>query len=89
MSAAVDTTGRGVSLSSQLSLLLLVLAALTFVSSVLVSTHNMRGYLDAQLAQSAQDTANSLGLSISPYVGGDDLTVADTMETAIFDFGAY
>lgn len=89
MSAAVDTTGRGVSLSSQLSLLLLVLAALTFVSSVLVSTHNMRGYLDAQLAQSAQDTANSLGLSISPYVGGDDLTVADTMVSAIFDSGAY
>lgn len=89
MSAAVDTTGRSVSLSSQLSLLLLVLAALTFVSSVLVSTHNMRGYLDAQLAQSAQDTANSLGLSISPYVGGEDLTVADTMVSAIFDSGAY
>lgn len=81
--------GRGISLSAQLSVLLIVLAALTFVSSVLVSTNNMRGYLDAQLAQAAQDTANSLGLSISPYVGGEDLTVADTMISAIFDSGAY
>lgn len=83
------TKSPGISLSAQLSVLLIALAALTFVSSVLVSTHNMRGYLDAQLAQAAQDTANSLGLSISPYVGGEDLTVADTMISAIFDSGAY
>lgn len=80
---------RGISLNLQLSVLLVVLALLTFVSSVLVSTSNMRSYLDTQLSQSAKDTANSLGLSISPYVGGDDITVAETMVSAIFDSGAY
>jgi diguanylate cyclase (GGDEF)-like protein len=88
MTSTDHSSGPSLSLSSQLSILLLVLAALTFVSSVLVSTSNMRSYLDAQLAQSAQDTANSLGLSISPYVGAD-LTVAETMIAAIFDSGAY
>lgn len=89
MTPPSDKTGQGLSLSTQLSVLLVILAALTFVSSVLVSTSNMRSYLDSQLAQSAQDTANSLGLSISPYVSTDDLTVADTMISAIFDSGAY
>ncbi len=81
--------GRGISLNLQLSVLLVLLALLTFVSSVLVSTSNMRSYLDTQLSQSAKDTANSLGLSISPYVGGADITVAETMVSAIFDSGAY
>ena len=80
---------RGISLNLQLSVLLVLLALLTFVSSVLVSTSNMRSYLDTQLSQSAKDTANSLGLSISPYVGGADITVAETMVSAIFDSGAY
>ncbi len=80
---------RSISLSMQLSVLLILLALLTFVSSVLVSTSNMRSYLDTQLSQSAKDTANSLGLSISPYVGGADITVAETMVSAIFDSGAY
>lgn len=86
---AAPAPTRGISLSMQLSVLLLLLALLTFVSSVLVSTSNMRDYLDTQLSQSAQDTANSLGLSISPYVGGADITVAETMVSAIFDSGAY
>lgn len=89
MTPVTEKPGRGLSLSTQLSVLLIILAGLTFVSSVLVSTSNMRSYLDTQLAQSAQDTANSLGLSISPYVSGDDLTVVDTMISAIFDSGAY
>lgn len=80
---------RSVSLNLQLSVLLVLLALLTFVSSVFVSTNNMRHYLDTQLSQSAKDTANSLGLSISPYVGGADITVAETMVSAIFDSGAY
>jgi diguanylate cyclase (GGDEF)-like protein len=83
------TATRSISLNLQLSVLLVLLALLTFVSSVLVSTSNMRDYLDTQLSQSAKDTANSLGLSISPYVGGADITVAETMVSAIFDSGAY
>ena len=88
-SAESQAPSRGISLNLQLSVLLVLLALLTFVSSVLVSTSNMRSYLDTQLSQSAKDTANSLGLSISPYVGGADITVAETMVSAIFDSGAY
>ncbi|ALZ77069.1 EAL domain-containing protein [Rheinheimera sp. F8] len=87
--SATAADPRGVALSTQLSILLICLALLTFAATVLVSTSNMRNYLDSQLAQTAQDTANSLGLAISPYVGNDDMTVADTMVSAIFDSGAY
>lgn len=87
--AAKTAAPRGVALSTQLSILLILLALLTFAATVLVSTSNMRNYLDSQLAQTAQDTANSLGLAISPYVGTEDVTVADTMISAIFDSGAY
>lgn len=84
-----DDTNKGVSLSTQLSVLLVFLAFLTFAATVLVSVGNMRSYLNAQLSHSAQDTANSLGLSISPYISGDDQTMADTMVSAIFDSGYY
>ncbi|OBP14288.1 hypothetical protein A5320_10855 [Rheinheimera sp. SA_1] len=80
---------HGVALSTQLSVLLILLAIITFAATVLVSTGNMRSYLDNQLARSAQDTANSLGLSISPYLSGDDKILADTMISAIFDSGSY
>lgn len=79
----------GIALSTQLSMLLIVLALATFFTSVVVSTSNMRGYLDTQLSRTAQDTAYSLGLSIAPYVSGDDAAMADTMVSAIFDSGYY
>jgi diguanylate cyclase (GGDEF)-like protein len=80
---------RGVALSTQLSMLLIVLALATFFTSVVVSTSNMRAYLDTQLSRTAQDTAYSLGLSIAPYVSGDEAAMADTMVSAIFDSGYY
>lgn len=47
-------------------------------------------YVNEQLATHAQDTATSLGLSISPYVGDDSaMFMAETMITAIFDRGYY
>ena len=80
---------QGIALSTQLSWLLIFLAVITFAATVLVSTGNMRSYLDTQLSRSALDTANSLGLSISPYVSGDEQIMADTMISAIFDSGYY
>ena len=47
-------------------------------------------YVSEQLATHAQDTATSLGLSISPYMGQDSgMFVAETMVNAIFDRGYY
>lgn len=86
---APNAKNRGIALSTQLSLLLIALAFATFFTSVFVSTTHMRGYLDTQLGRTAQDTAYSLGLSIAPYVSGDDAAMADTMVSAIFDSGYY
>ncbi len=80
---------KGIALSTQLSMLLIALALLTFITSVFVSTSNMRDYLDTQLSRTAQDTAYSLGLSIAPYVAGEDKLMAETMISAIFDSGYY
>lgn len=85
----VDDEKSGVSLGTQLSVLLVFLAFLTFATTLLVSAGNMRDYLNAQLSRSALDTANSLGLSISPYIAGADQTMAETMVSAIFDSGYY
>ena len=79
----------GIALSTQLSVLLLLLAVITFFATVVVSANHMRSYLDTQLSITASDTANSLGLSISDYISGDDQVIADTMISAIFDSGNY
>ena len=79
----------GIALSTQLSVLLLLLAIITFVATVLVSANHMRTYLDTQLSRTALDTANSLGLSISPHLAEQDPVMADTMISAIFDSGYY
>ncbi len=79
----------GIALSTQLSVLLLLLAIITFVATVLVSANHMRSYLDTQLSRTALDTANSLGLSMSPHLAEQDTVMADTMVSAIFDSGYY
>lgn len=79
----------GIALSTQLSVLLLLLAIITFIATVLVSANHMRSYLDTQLSRTALDTANSLGLSISPHLAEQDPVMADTMISAIFDSGYY
>lgn len=77
------------SLSKQLLILIsaifLVIFSVNFVSSV----NNIRGYLQIESQIHAQDTATSLGLSISPYIGEDNDPVMETMMNAIFDMGYY
>nr|WP_240618850.1 EAL domain-containing protein [Alteromonas gracilis] len=49
-----------------------------------------REYVNEQLATHAQDTATSLGLSITPYLSEDNgIAIAETMVNAIFDRGFY
>ncbi len=78
------------SLSRQFSLGLLLVLGLVFVSTVWINVNSTRTYIDDQLTSHAQDTATSLGLSISPYLGSDaDLPIVDAMINAIFDRGYY
>lgn len=55
----------------------------------MVSINNMRTYLTQQLESHAQDTASSLGLSLTPHVKSNDVALMNSMVDAIFDRGYY
>ena len=68
-------------LSTQLSSSLLVFLILVFAGSFIINVKLTREYVNEQLATHAQDTATSLGLSVTPYLGdANGLIVAETME---------
>lgn len=51
--------------------------------------HSTRSYLINQMESHAQDTATSLGLSLSSVMVSNDLVTAETMINAVFDRGYY
>ena len=78
------------SLTRQFGIGLLFVLMLVFLGTVWINVNSTRAYISDQLASHSQDTATSLGLSISPYVGMEgDLPIIDTMVNAIFDRGYY
>jgi diguanylate cyclase (GGDEF)-like protein len=84
--------GKGFSLKTQIYSLVLFLSLLSFAVTLLVTIESTKDYLNEQMGSHAQDTATSLGLSISPYLGtdnSDNLIIAETMISAIFDRGYY
>ena len=79
----------GLSLKTQVYGLIILISAISFCVRVITDVDTTRNYLQTQMASHAQDTATSLGLSISPYLEDDSLVIAETMATAIFDSGYY
>lgn len=77
------------SLSKQLLLLLSALFLMIFSVNFVLSVNNIRGYLEGEAEVHAQDTATSLGLSLSPYMVNEKDPVIETMMNAIFDMGYY
>lgn len=78
------------SIRTQLYMAVTFMFVATFVTSLYVNISNTRDYIQEQLDSHAQDTATSLGLSISPYMAlEEDKIVVDTMISAIFDRGYY
>ncbi|MFO7964965.1 MAG: EAL domain-containing protein [Desulfobacterales bacterium] len=71
----------------QLILFTLVLFFLLFTGSWLVKLSSTRTFLIDQLESHAQDTATSLGLSITLHI--DDEAMIETMVNAVFDQGYY
>lgn len=51
--------------------------------------HRTRTFLSDQLASHAQDTATSLGLSLSTLTDGSDLSAMEAMINALYDRGYY
>lgn len=76
-------------LSRQLTIIIIALFAFVFVGTFTISVNNTRNYLITQLESHAQDTATSLGLSLSPHMQENDLVTMNSMIDAIFDRGYY
>ncbi len=76
-------------LSKQLILLISFIFLVIFSINFYTSLNNIRGYLQVESEVHAQDTATSLGLSLSPYILDEDDTILSTMINAIFDRGYY
>ncbi|MCQ8876503.1 EAL domain-containing protein [Pseudoalteromonas shioyasakiensis] len=79
----------GISLKTQIYGLIIITSLSSFLISFFNNIDSTRNYLQSQMSSHAQDTANSLGLSISPFMNLDDYTIAKTMSRAIFDSGFY
>ena len=73
----------------QIALSIILLLILGFLGTMIVSTSNLRSFLETQLESHAQDTATSLGLSLSPQMQAQDLPIMTSMVDAIFDRGDY
>ena len=77
-------------LSKQLGLGFFCVLLLAFLGTLYTNINNTRFFIEQQLSSHAQDTATSLGLSITPYIGNEqDLPIIETMTNAIFDRGYY
>jgi diguanylate cyclase (GGDEF)-like protein len=76
-------------LYKQLYLALGFLFLLIFLGTFGISLNSTRAYLSQQLASTAEDTATSLGLSLTTHLAGKDLATVQSMVDAVFDRGYY
>jgi diguanylate cyclase (GGDEF)-like protein len=77
------------SLSKQLLILITVIFLIVFSLGFYLSMNNIRNYLEVESEVHVQDTATSLGLSLSPHMDNEQDPILQTMMNAIFDMGYY
>ncbi len=77
------------SLLRQLIIVIITLFVLLFAGTVFLSAHNTRLFLNEQLRSISQDTATSLGLTLSPHMATGEKIVVESMVNAVFDGGYY
>lgn len=73
----------------QLLIFMLTLFFVLYIGTWYAKLQSTRNFLINQLESHAQDTATSLGLSISPHIAADDMVTVETMISAVFDRGYY
>lgn len=73
----------------QLTIVIVTLFILLFAGTLLLSISNTRNYLNEQLRTISQDTATSLGLTLTPPMAEKDMAVVDRMISAVSDSGYY
>ncbi|BAN34266.1 GGDEF domain protein [Sulfuricella denitrificans skB26] len=76
-------------LSRLLVIIISALWLLIFIGTLSITIRNSRDYLVNQMLSHAQDTATSLGLSLTTSVEHNDLATTNSMVDAIFDRGYY
>ncbi len=77
------------SMTRQLLLVITLLFVAMFAGTFTISVDNVRHFLNEQLRTHAQDTATSLGLSLSPHLAEGDMVTTARMIDAIYDSGYY
>ncbi|MDT8311169.1 MAG: LapD/MoxY N-terminal periplasmic domain-containing protein [Methylophaga sp.] len=77
------------SLSKQLLILVTLIFFIVFAVNFTLSMNNIRSYLQVESEIHVQDTATSLGLSLSPHMDDEQDPILRTMMNAIFDTGYY
>lgn len=86
----MDFFARFWSLKFQFNFVITLILIGTFGTSLYTNVSSTRDFIQEQMESHAQDTATSLGLSISPYMGiEEDKVIVETMVSAIFDRGYY
>lgn len=73
----------------QLILVIVILFVLLFAGTFAISVHNTQTYLSEQLKTISQDTATSLGLTLSPHFADGEMIIIERMISAVFDSGYY
>lgn len=73
----------------QLILVIVTLFLLLFAGTFAISVHNTQSYLSTQLQTISQDTATSLGLTLSPHFAEGEMIIVESMTSAVFDSGYY
>jgi len=76
-------------LLKQLLTMIVLLFIMLFIGTFTLSIQNTREYLNNQLQTISQDTATSLGLSLSPHIGKRDYVMVERMVSAVSDSGYY
>lgn len=77
------------SLTKQMILFISALLIIVLVGTFTLTLSNTKAYLEDQLQTHAQDTATSLGLSLSSVANPEDAASMETMINAVFDRGYF
>ncbi|WP_028487347.1 bifunctional diguanylate cyclase/phosphodiesterase [Thiomicrorhabdus chilensis] len=77
------------SLNKQMVLFIASMLLILLIGTFALNLSNTKHFLQEQLSSHAQDTATSLGLSLSSNADPDDISTMETMINAVFDRGYY
>lgn len=73
----------------QLLAMIVLLFVMLFAGTFTLSIQNTRSYLNNQLQTISQDTATSLGMSLSQHMSKQDYVMVERMVSAVSDSGYY